>query len=51
MKEHCMTQKVGGKKESAPKSKSKQYSHTGPKASGPNYPQWKLNGGKSIGKL
>ena len=41
----CKSHKSGGK-ESAPKGNSKQYTHSGPKYTGPNYPQWKVGSNK-----
>ena len=38
--------KSGGKKEAAKVMPTKQYNHTGPKDTGPNYPQWNFGSGK-----
>lgn len=41
---------MGSPKEKAPMGKDKQFNQTGPKATGPNYPQWHLGSGKPITK-
>lgn len=44
----CKNHNIGGKKESAPKSNSKQYTNAKVSNSGPNYPQWKLGSKDTI---
>lgn len=45
LKQVVRTKKVSGKKESSKTPKTRQYQQTGPKHTGPNYPQWRLGMG------
>jgi hypothetical protein len=47
----CKSHGGGGKKESAPKIATKQFTNPKVSNSGPNYPQWNFGSGKPITKV